>query len=190
MVYLNGTWQENTSAEFFNATGLIYGMCYTIGTHTVDINGNINQTWANDTVIIGESTAVFDTGFGTYPSISGTHNGTIKPNVTIEVSTLYTYSCPGTGGHTEYARIWNSTGLNATTTWKGYVGDWHNISFNPSFTLIANETYNYTIRTGSYPQIHHNMTLTVPDGEIRCTKFTDANGRACYDWIPAFKLFF
>jgi len=53
---------------------------------------------------------------------------------------------------------------------------------------LAPYTYNYTIRTGSYPQIHHNRTLTVPNGEIMCTKFTDANGRVYYDWIPAIRL--
>ena len=111
-----------------------------------------------------------------YPSISGTHNGTIKPKETIEVSTLYTYPCPGTGGHTEYARIWNNTsGLNATATWNGYGGGWHNISFNPSFTLFANETHYYTIITGSYPQIHHESTLPTANGWINCTDFTDAN---------------
>ena len=111
-----------------------------------------------------------------YPSISGAHNGTIKPKETIEVSTLYTYPCPGTGGHTEYARIWNSTiDLDVNATWKGYVGDWHNISFNQSFTLIANKTYNYSIHTGSYPQIHHESTLPTANGWINCTDFTDAN---------------
>ena len=35
----------------------------------------------------------FDTGSGTYPSISGTHNGTITPNKTIITTKLYTYSC-------------------------------------------------------------------------------------------------
>jgi len=45
----------------------------------------------------------FDTGSGTYPSISGTHNGTIKPNHTIIATKLYTYPCEGTGWYTEYA---------------------------------------------------------------------------------------
>jgi len=189
MVYLNGTWQTNTTRELYNAKGLKPDTEYEIGTRTVDEFGNINATWVNDTARTGH---IFDTGStGTYPSISGTHNGTIKPNVTIEVSTLYTYPCPGTGGHTEYARIWNDSGLlDVSATWKGYVGDWHKIVFNPSFTLVANETYNYTIRTGSYPQIHHNKTLTVANGEIRCIKFIDVNGRVYYDWIPAFKLYF
>ena len=50
---------------------------------------------------------IFDTGSSKnpYPSIFGTHNGTITPNQTIEISKLYTYLCTGTGGHTEYAKI-------------------------------------------------------------------------------------
>jgi len=60
---------------------------------------------------------IFDTGTPSnpYPSISGTHNGTIIPSHDINVNKLYTYPCPGTGGHTEYARIWNKT-WNATAT--------------------------------------------------------------------------
>jgi hypothetical protein len=99
--------------------------------------------------------------------IFDTHNGTITPNKTITESMLYTYPCPGTGGHTEYARIGNKT-WNATATWKGYVGDWHNITFDKTVVLLANETYNYTIRTGSYPQIHHKPELPTANGWINC----------------------
>ena len=125
-----------------------------------------------------------------YPSISGTHNGTIKTNATIEVSKLYTYPCKGTGGHTEYARIWNNSGLDVNANWNGYVDDWHNISFSEPFTLVKNKTYNYTIVTGSYPQIHHTDELEVASGTgtITCDKFIDANGRVYYDWIPAIRL--
>jgi hypothetical protein len=105
------------------------------------------------------------------------------------VSKLYTYSCPGTGGHSEYVRIWNESGIIARGNWAGYGYDWHNITFDNSFTLKSGELYNYTIHTGSYPQIIHKKTLTVPEGEITCTKFTDANGNVYYDWIPAIKLF-
>jgi hypothetical protein len=51
-----------------------------------------------------------------YPSIFGTHNGTITPNQTITVSKLYTYSCPSTGGHIEYMKIRNNSGggINGT----------------------------------------------------------------------------
>ena len=50
-VYLNGAYQTETSAEYFNATGLESETSYTIGTRTVDINENINETWINQTVI-------------------------------------------------------------------------------------------------------------------------------------------
>jgi outer membrane protein assembly factor BamB len=122
-----------------------------------------------------------------YPSIFGTHNGTIKPNHDVIVNRMYTYPCPGTGGHTEYVRFENES-WNITASWEGYQGDYHNITFDESFTLYAGLTYNYTIRTGSYPQIHHNRTLTVPDGEITCSEFIDANGKIYYDWIPAIRL--
>ena len=122
-----------------------------------------------------------------YPSIMGNHTGTIKPNHTVIATKLYTYPCAGTGGHTEYARIWNST-LDVNTTWNGYTGDWHNISFNKTFTLVANETYNYTIKTGSYPQIIHKSSKEVTGGAINCTEFIDANGKKYNDGIPAIRL--
>jgi len=135
------------------------------------------------------SSPIFDTGPGTYPSIFGTHNGTITPNQTISVHKLYTYPCKGTGGHTEYVKFWNLT-WNVTANWNGYRGDWHNVSFNESFTLVKGETYNYTIRTGSYPRIHHTPARPTANGWINCTEFVDANGRVYYDWIPAIRLYF
>ncbi|MBA7549547.1 hypothetical protein ES705_42034 [subsurface metagenome] len=129
----------------------------------------------------------FDTGEGTYPSISGTHEGTIKPKQTTIVNKLYTYSCAGTGGHSEYVWI-RGTGVNENGTWNGYGGDWHNITFARTFTLQADVEYNYTIITGSYPQIIHNQTLTNEYGTINCTGFRDANGKVYDDWIPAIRL--
>ena len=132
--------------------------------------------------------APFDTGSPSnpYPSIMGTHTGTIKPNHTVIAIKLYTYPCIGTGGHTEYARIWNKT-WNATATWEGYAGG-HNIAFDNPVVLLPNKTYNYTIRTGSYPQIHHNTSLLTLNGWINCTKFVDTNGKIYDDWIPAIRL--
>jgi YVTN family beta-propeller protein/beta propeller repeat protein len=48
-IHLNGIFQTNTSAEFFNATGLEPETNYTIGTRMVDIYGNVNETWINAT---------------------------------------------------------------------------------------------------------------------------------------------
>ena len=126
-----------------------------------------------------------------YSSIAGMHNGTITPNKTIDVNKMFTYPCTGTGGHTEFVKIWNETeGECAVANWNGYQGDSHNIAFNTTLTLQKDVVYNYTIRTGSYPQIHHTNALPTENGWINCTKFTDANGREYNNWIPAIKLFY
>ncbi|RJS74549.1 hypothetical protein CW714_01405 [Methanophagales archaeon] len=150
-------------------------------------NYPLMEPWENYFKLLDEK--IFDTEApaNPYPSIMGNHTGTIKSNHTVIATKLYTYPCAGTGGHTEYARIWNKT-WNATATWDGYASDWHNISFDKTVVLLPNKTYNYTIRTGSYPQIHHTDALPTKNGWINCTKFTDANGKVYYDWIPAIKL--
>ena len=134
---------------------------------------------------------VFDTGPSPfpYPSIMGVHNGTILPSTNILVDKIYTYPCRGTGGHIEHIKIWiDNTFWNVTATWEGYVGDWHNISFNELFMLEANIAYNYTIKTGSYPQIIHAPEYNATGGKITCSEFIDANGKKYNNWIPAIKL--
>ncbi|MGB2727002.1 MAG: DUF3344 domain-containing protein [Halobacteriota archaeon] len=140
-----------------------------------------------------EAAPIFDTDSpeNPYPSIMGIHNGTIRPSHDIPVSKMYTYPCTGTGGHSEYAAFYNATTREeiANGTWKGYgVGDYHYIEFDVPFVLHENETYNYTIRTGSYPQIIHEESKDVTGGTITCTKFVDANGKVYNDWIPAIRL--
>jgi hypothetical protein len=138
----------------------------------------------------------FDTGpsENPYPSISGTHNGTMKPNQTITVNKLYTYPCPGTGGHTESIVLYDKNNtLIANGTWNGYIDDWHNITIHnvtdaSYVTLLENQEYNYTIITGSYPQIHHTDALPTANGWLHCTEFTDANGKRHGDMIPAIRL--
>ena len=163
-----------------------------VGSYEVTLTVTDNEEAKNSTtkIITVYSGAIFDTGSprNPYPSIMGTHKGTIKPNHTIIATKLYTYPCPGTGGHTEYARIWNAT-WEANATWEGYAGEWHNISFDKTVVLFAGETYFYEIRTGSYPQIHHTDALLTANGWINCTEFEDVNGKVYYDWIPAIKLF-
>jgi len=131
----------------------------------------------------------FDTGPGTYPSISGTHNGTFTPTHTITVSKLYTYLCAGTGGHSEHVIFWNVSGTVAEETWNGYQEeDWSYINFSVPFKLVADEQYNFSIRTGSYPQVIHSHTLTTANGTINCTEFVDVNGKSYDYWLPAIRL--
>ncbi len=78
-------------------------------------------------------------------------------------------------------------GVIVEANWTGYRGDWRNITFD-AVTLVAGETYNYSICTGSYPQIIHERTANVTGGTITCTQFTDANGKVFYNWIPAITL--
>ena len=136
----------------------------------------------------GHVTIGFDTGPGTYPSIMGVHRGEFTPHRNITVSRIYTYPCKGTGGHTEYIEI-QGGGIDINKTWNGYQsGDYHYITFDEPVILKANTTYNYEIRTGSYPQIHHVPYINNTIGNITCTEFIDANGKRYNDWIPAIAL--
>ena len=148
---------------------------------------NITAEWIDDEIIV--VALIIDTGPGTYPSISGRHEGTIEVYEDITVEKLYTYHCIGTGGHVEYVKIGNDT-WSTEAAWSGYTGDWNNISFSEPFVLYAGEPYSYIIETGSYPQIIHkqNHTARYDLGIISCDKFVDANGRTYNDWIPAIKL--
>jgi len=144
-------------------------------------------------IYVHTASAIFDTGASKnpYPSIFGTHYGNITPSHDVYVTKMYTYPCAGTGGHSEEVAFYNSTtgAPIANGTWNGYaVGDYHYIEFDESFVLHHEVTYNFVIRTGSYPQIHHKSVLDVGDGTITCTNFTDANGRTYNDRILAIKL--
>ena len=148
-------------------------------------------------IAVKRASGQFDTGSpaNPYPSIFGTHNGTITPLQTITVQKLCTYPCPGTGGHTETIELYENGTLIANGSGNGYKGDWHTISIHnvtdaPSVTLLKYHIYNYTICTGSYPQIIHakEFNVTGGGGKITCSEFIDTNGRRYEDWIPAIRL--
>ena len=139
-------------------SSLAFSNCMLVNIEAEEIDADWHD--AEVTVLL----LVFDTGEGTYPSIFGTHEGTITPSKDIPVQKMYTYPCAGTGGHSEYVKIWNATWEGVEAHWIGYIGDYHNIVFSEPFTLKSGETYNYTIITGSYPQIHHTDELEVESG--------------------------
>jgi hypothetical protein len=170
-----------------------------VGTYT--FCGILKDMDNNEYVISGDveisiKTGQFDTGSpaNPYPSIFGMHTGNITPSQTITVQKLYTYPCPRTGGHAETIELYEKGTLIANGTWNGYKGDWHKISLNSVagtsyVTLLKNQVYYYTIRTGSYPRIIHETSFNATGGTITCTDFTDANGKRYFmGWIPAIRL--
>ena len=191
--------QVATSPANVRAGNMLRFSCYGNG-YMIEFTRGVTQEELNRGVLIVNLTLkkaqlaqFFDTGSSTkpYPSISGLHNGTITPKVTVRnVSTLYTYPCPGTGGHSEYVAFFNATtGVEiANGTWNGYGGDdWRNLSL-PGFTMYADQIYKYSMRTGSYPQIIHKQAFTNEYGTINCTGFIDANGHSHVERIPAIRL--
>ena len=59
----------------------------------------------------------------------------------------------------------------------------------PYVRLLKGHKYNYTIVTGSYPQIIHAKEHEAKEGgNITCSEFIDANGNRYNDWIPAIRL--
>jgi len=141
---------------------------------------------------IVDDCVLFDTGAdrASYPSIPGEHKGNFTPRKDIKIKKVYTCSCPGTGGHSEFIEFFCPDGTSlGNASWNGYKGDWHNITFDEPIELKGNQTYNYILKTGSYPQIIHSDRVETPDGIITCYEFIDANGRKHKNWIPAIKFF-
>jgi archaellum component FlaG (FlaF/FlaG flagellin family) len=194
-----GLSHDATSTQTFtwtvSSSGIVHVKAVADADNNVQECDELNNR-RQESLHVGGSPPVFDTKAPAkpYPSVPGTHTGTITPiKDVINISKLYTYSCPGTGGHTEYAKIFNNTwNIETLQPWEGYNnGDWHILSFHDheSFKLCANNTYNYVIKTGSYPQIHHMESLLTDNGWINCSNFTDSNGKRYDDWIPAIRLF-
>ncbi len=192
----NGSFLWSSNLLRFVPSQLAYGTEYTVSLksdaqdlagNSLDGNGDgIAEGSPIDDVSWYFSTTIpFDTGPGTYPSVCGEHTGTLTPKFDIVVNQLYTYPSAGTGGHTEFVSI-EGNGVDVAAFWKGYKGDYHTIKFPQQFTLLANHTYNYTIRTGSYPRIHHVSYLFTDNGTINCTE--DANGNLQVNGIPAIRL--
>jgi len=158
-------------------------------TGIIDESDESNNIYSK-TLTVFTGANIFDTGkpAKSYPSMMGTHEGTIIPSSDITISKLYTYPCTGTGGHTESIKLYENGTLKTSGAWNGYQSDWHNITLAPPVILRAGHTYDYTIVTGSYPQIIHAKSKDVTGGTITCDEFVDTNGKIYTDWIPAIKL--
>jgi len=174
------------SLVLFNLASIMITQACAVATAEVMNDFSHRQTPIVDDCVL------FDTGAdrASYPSIPGEHKGNFTPRKDIKIEKVYTCPCPGTGGHSEFIEFFYPNGTSlGNASWNGYKGDWHNITFDEPIELEGNQTYNYILKTGSYPQIIHSDRVETPDGIITCYEFIDANGRKHKNWIPAIKFF-
>jgi len=75
MIYINGIFRGNVTTNYYDATNLMPNTTYEIGTRTVDIIGNMNSTWVNDTATTTSKVIIVNcTGVADYASIQDAIN--------------------------------------------------------------------------------------------------------------------
>ena len=115
MVYLNGVFKTNVTkgSLFYLATALVPNTAYTLGTHTVDSSGNINQTWVNHSARTAPSSV---TSYITVMVPNGGNNwqrGSIR---------TITWSYTGSPGSTVYIELLKGTTVNRVITQSTSIG--------------------------------------------------------------------
>ncbi|MDY6966369.1 MAG: LamG-like jellyroll fold domain-containing protein [Halobacteriota archaeon] len=122
VVYVDDELKGNTSDEYYNATGLVAGTSHTIGTHTVDENGNINTTWVNHTATTKDTSGPDPTPEISFIPPTGPNGSTISVDHTL-VNTSSTNATDGTaflnwdGSLVGWYRFDNSSDLTDHSGW-------------------------------------------------------------------------
>ena len=139
MIYIDGEFKENISNEFYNATGLYPSTTYEIATQTVDVNGNINTTWQNDTATTSEDTlfpVIYSASLNNYaPAIDETV--TLNVNATDAESGIGNVTAFMDGILPSIPLDYNTTSGNYTATFNAEYGQQ---SVNISVTDNASNT--------------------------------------------------
>ncbi|HIH93146.1 TPA: PKD domain-containing protein [Methanosarcina acetivorans] len=173
-IYLNNIFQTNTSTEFFNATCLEPETEYTIGTHTVDTYGNVNETWVNLTATTKNAPIIVEAGPGQTVKKGTTVN--FEGNFT--ASGLHTYSFhwdfgdgTNTTGSLTPSHVYEDAGAyEVTLTVTGENGDTGNDTLNITVTNASVSVFpGYTNpptdpdKDGLYEDINGNGRLGFND---------------------------
>ncbi len=92
IVYLNSTWQTNTTNTNINTTGLSLGTTYTLTLHTIDIRNNLNNSDVNYSAITQTTTTILTTttespGSGYTPTTETTEETIVETTETIMTET-------------------------------------------------------------------------------------------------------
>ncbi|ADE36533.1 S8 family serine peptidase [Methanohalophilus mahii] len=139
MVYLDGELKGNVSNEYYNATDLYPNTTYEIAIRTVDVNGNINTTWQNDSATTDEDTllpVVYSASLDNYtPGMDETI--TLNVNATDAESGIGNITAFMDGTSPSIPLDYNTTSGNYTATFYAEYG-WH--SMNISVTDNASNT--------------------------------------------------
>jgi hypothetical protein len=151
-IYLNDIFQTDTSAEFFNATGLEPETEYTLSTRTVDISGNINETGVNSTAttsaeLVSDVEKPVIQTVVLFPA-NTTSGSTINVTVTAIDNIEVTEVTAGEIQLTKTDGIWQGS-INASSS----VGDY-------SLLIIAKDA------AGNTAEITENYRVVVPTGSL------------------------
>jgi PKD repeat protein len=159
-IYLNGIFQTNTSAEFFNATGLIPNTEYEISTRTVDDLGNINETWVNDTTMT-HGTPPVSNASGPYTGIEGqaiifNASASYDPDPGDSIASFeWDFNNDGST---------DATGMEATWTWNDDHTGQVNLTVTDSHGENSTDTTSVTILNAP-PEVEAGNNQTVNEGD-------------------------
>ena len=151
MVYINGVWVLNTSLTHYNLSTSPHN-CSTISTHTVDTNGNINNTWVNHTSVIPNNPITITGGTDRNVDIGESINVSFSSS-DVDGDTPV-FSCSRTDLFTDFN---TSTGQGNWTPSKNGV---YYVDFGVSDGWGSTDTYTMTITVGDITNLLTNSFET------------------------------
>ena len=156
-VYINGTFETNTSNEYFNLTNLSPHATKTISTHTVDTSENVNETWVNQTTTIPNNEPMLE-AIGN-KNIDEGETLTIDANASDIDNDTLRYSCNRTDLFVDFNR---TTGTGSWTPASGHGGTYYvDFGVADGFSSgIDNETIKITVYDRTPPASISNLSYT------------------------------